>query len=91
MTVAIDAQRAASASHAFMGVTPQGLAAIVRTRGNTDTHVILRGGSGGPNYDKAHVDEAAKKIKAARKKDGETGEGWAAVMVDCSRKPCPSS
>ena len=38
-----------------MGVTEQGLAAIVATRGNPDTHVILRGGRGGPNYDAASV------------------------------------
>ncbi|KIJ44387.1 hypothetical protein M422DRAFT_100461, partial [Sphaerobolus stellatus SS14] len=50
MTVAVDAMRAASNPHAFMGVTAQGLAAIVKTRGNTDVHVILRGGSSGPNY-----------------------------------------
>ncbi len=34
MTVAVDAMRSASNPHAFMGVTEQGLAAIVKTRGN---------------------------------------------------------
>ncbi len=48
--IAIDAVRAASFPHRFLGVTEQGLAAIVITRGNPDGHVILRGGARGPNH-----------------------------------------
>ena len=54
--LAIDAMHAAAYPHQFMSVTEQGLAAIVVTRGNRDTHVILRGGRSGPNYDAASVD-----------------------------------
>ncbi|KAF8259683.1 hypothetical protein EI94DRAFT_1902796 [Lactarius quietus] len=50
VTVAIDAMRSSSNPHAFMGVTEQGIASIVKTRGNQDVHVILRGGTKGPNY-----------------------------------------
>jgi 3-deoxy-7-phosphoheptulonate synthase len=50
VSVAVDAMKSASNPHAFMGVTEQGLAAIVKTTGNKDVHVILRGGSKGPNY-----------------------------------------
>jgi 3-deoxy-7-phosphoheptulonate synthase len=42
--VATDAIQAAQASHAFMGMTKMGQAAIFETRGNDDCHVILRGG-----------------------------------------------
>jgi 3-deoxy-7-phosphoheptulonate synthase len=49
--IAIDAIRAAAQPHSFFGVTEQGLAGIVATRGNADCHVILRGGHDGPNYD----------------------------------------
>ena len=43
--VAADAILAAQAqSHAFMGMTKMGQAAIFETRGNADCHVILRGG-----------------------------------------------
>ena len=42
--VASDAIQAAQASHAFMGMTKMGQAAIFETRGNNDCHVILRGG-----------------------------------------------
>lgn len=76
--VAIDAMHSASNPHAFMGVTEQGLAAIVKTRGNQDVHVILRGGSKGPNFSKEHIHDAVKSI--TKKKE------FASVMVDCSRE-----
>ena len=53
--IAIDAVRAAAHPHQFIGVTEQGLAAFVSTRGNPYGHVILRGGARGPNYDRASV------------------------------------
>src|ERR671920_105596 len=53
--MAVDAMNAAAYPHQFMSVTEEGLAAIVVTRGNRDTHVILRGGRSGPNYDTESV------------------------------------
>ncbi|MEJ3653772.1 3-deoxy-7-phosphoheptulonate synthase [Actinomycetes bacterium KLBMP 9759] len=53
--VAVDGVRAAAASHVFMGINPDGLAALITTTGNPDCHVILRGGSTGPNYSAANV------------------------------------
>ncbi|KIP09443.1 hypothetical protein PHLGIDRAFT_22937 [Phlebiopsis gigantea 11061_1 CR5-6] len=76
--VAVDAMRSASNPHAFMGVTEQGLAAIVKTRGNQDVHVILRGGSRGPNYAAEHVQAAAAAISKARPSQHPS------LMVDCS-------
>jgi 3-deoxy-7-phosphoheptulonate synthase len=61
--VAADAIVAASASHAFMGMTKMGQAAIFETRGNADCHVILRGGKQ-PNYSAAHVDLACTALRA---------------------------
>lgn len=49
LKVAVDAVAAASAPHAFIGMTKMGQAAIFETRGNGDCHVILRGGKE-PNY-----------------------------------------
>jgi 3-deoxy-7-phosphoheptulonate synthase len=63
--IAIDAVRAAAHPHNFLGVTEQGLAGIVSTRGNTDCHVILRGGQSGPNYDAASVGRALAALRAA--------------------------
>jgi 3-deoxy-7-phosphoheptulonate synthase len=63
--IAIDAVRAAAHPHRFLGVTEQGLAAIVATRGNQDCHVILRGGDGGPNYDTVTVQKVASALRTA--------------------------
>src|SRR6201996_1758161 len=63
--VAVDACRAAAAGHTFFGVTEYGAAAVVTTSGNSDTHVILRGGRGGPNYSASHVDKALDLVAAA--------------------------
>jgi 3-deoxy-7-phosphoheptulonate synthase len=63
--VAVDACRAAAAGHTFFGVTDHGAAAVVTTAGNPDTHVILRGGRGGPNYEANHVAKALDLVTAA--------------------------
>ncbi|HJY70385.1 MAG TPA: 3-deoxy-7-phosphoheptulonate synthase, partial [Streptosporangiaceae bacterium] len=63
--VAVDACRASAAGHTFFGVTHNGAAAVVTTAGNPDTHVILRGGRGGPNYEPSHVAKALDLITGA--------------------------
>ncbi len=63
--VAVDACRASAAGHTFFGVTPVGAAAVVRTAGNPDTHVILRGGRTGPNYAASHVSRALDLVEAS--------------------------
>ncbi len=62
--VAVDAIVAASAPHAFMGMTKMGQAAIFETRGNADCHIILRGGRT-PNHGPEHVDAACAALQAA--------------------------
>jgi 3-deoxy-7-phosphoheptulonate synthase len=62
--VAVDAVRAAAASHAFAGIDDSGIPAIHHTTGNPDGHVILRGGKGAPNYDEAGVREALAMLRA---------------------------
>jgi 3-deoxy-7-phosphoheptulonate synthase len=74
--MAADALVACRAPHSFMGMTKMGQVAIFETSGNDDCHIILRGGSRGPNYSQADV-EAACAILA---KSGLTQR----VMVDCS-------
>ena len=63
--VAVDAVLAAQASHAFMGMTKMGQAAVFETRGNRDCHVILRGGKQS-NYDAASVQAACDALAAAK-------------------------
>ncbi len=74
--VASDAIVAARASHAFMGMTKMGMAAIFETRGNDDCHVILRGGKSGPNYDAASVAACCASLAKAGLREQ--------VMIDCS-------
>ena len=63
--VAVDAVRAAAAKHAFAGIEVTGTPAILHTEGNRDCHVILRGGRGRPNYDRASVGDALSMLRAA--------------------------
>jgi 3-deoxy-7-phosphoheptulonate synthase len=63
--VAVDAVRAAAARHAFAGIDVDGTPAILHTRGNQACHVILRGGSGAPNYDAATVQAALGMLRGA--------------------------
>jgi 3-deoxy-7-phosphoheptulonate synthase len=63
--VAVDAVRAAAARHAFPGIDADGRSAILHTRGNTDCHIILRGGKTGPNYDAAAVAAAGELLARA--------------------------
>lgn len=74
--IAVDAVKSSSRPHRFVGVTEQGLAGIVRTTGNPNCHVILRGGSTGPNYSAEHVQKAGEALEKAGVP--------ACVMVDCS-------
>ena len=63
--VAVDAVRAAAAPHVFTGVDISGTPAILRTRGNRDCHIILRGGRDAPNYSSPTVVEALGKLLLA--------------------------
>lgn len=63
--MAVDAVRAAASPHSFLGVTEQGLAAIVTTRSNPDCHVVLRGGRSGPNHDAASVRRTLDSLRAS--------------------------
>ena len=60
--VAVDAVRAAAVSHKFAGIDDAGRAAILTTTGNSDCHVILRGGTDAPNYDAPAVAAACERL-----------------------------
>ncbi|TWF93864.1 3-deoxy-7-phosphoheptulonate synthase [Saccharopolyspora dendranthemae] len=65
--VAVDATRAAAAGHVFTGITPDGVAALLTSAGNEDCHVILRGGSTGPNHDPATVAATVTRLREANR------------------------
>lgn len=64
MKIAVDAVHAAARPHHFLSLTKEGRSAIFSTAGNSDTHVILRGGTR-PNYDTESVNIAAEELEAA--------------------------
>jgi 3-deoxy-7-phosphoheptulonate synthase len=63
--VAVDAVRAAAVPHAFAGIERDGTAAIHYTRGNSDCHIILRGGRNAPNYTPEGFAQAMALLRAA--------------------------
>ncbi len=63
--IAIDGIGAATNPHHFLSVTKFGHSAIVSTKGNPDCHIILRGGSDGPNYQSEFVEKTYEKLLAA--------------------------
>ena len=74
--VAIDACQAASAPQSFLGISEDGRTAVVKTAGNDDAHLILRGGTDGPNF-------AAEPVGAASAAMGNAGMN-PRVIVDAS-------
>ena len=63
-------------SHCFLGVTQQGLVAIIKTSGNKDTHIILRGGKDGPNYTEPYIKQTEEILRKSKLEPR--------IMVDCS-------
>ncbi len=75
LRIAVNAVESARRPHAFLGINQEGAAAIIRTSGNPDTHVVLRGGKTS-NYDAASIEECRRMLAAAGLEPR--------VMVDCS-------
>jgi len=75
LDTAIDALRAAASSHRFMGINRQGQVAVIKTKGNPDGHIIMRGGKS-CNYDSVHIALGEEKLNAQKVNN--------ALMVDCS-------
>ena len=74
--IAVDAINAATRPHHFLSIRKDGgNAAIVSTKGNVDTHIILRGGKE-PNYDAAHINRVSEELKAAKLPEN--------IMIDLS-------
>lgn len=72
----IDAIKAASSAHSFMGIDRQGKVVIAETRGNKYGHLVMRGGTGGPNYGSEYVAFAEVLLRKAEIRSG--------VVIDCS-------
>ena len=75
LQVAVNAIQSARRPHSFLGISQDGMPAVVRTAGNPDTHVVLRGGRT-PNFDANSIAECGRMLVAAGLEPR--------VVVDCS-------
>ncbi len=74
--IAIDAVKAANKPHHFLGVSEQGIASILSTDGNQDTHIILRGSNHNTNHDPESITGTVSRLRKAQLP--------LSIMVDCS-------
>ena len=74
--VAINAMLAAARPHSFLGIDGSGRVSVVRTEGNPDGHLVLRGGTRGPNYRREDVEQASARLTRAGL--------FPKVLVDCA-------
>ena len=74
--IAVDAMVCARSPQGFLGLDHQGRTALVRTTGNPDGHLVLRGGNGGPNFGAEAIALAKKQLQAAGVRSQ--------LLVDCS-------
>ncbi len=76
LTVAINALQSVANPHRFLGINSDGKVSVIKTRGNPNAHVVLRGGNGKPNYDSVSVSICEQELTSADIKPN--------IMVDCS-------
>ena len=74
--IAVDAMVSARSPQGFLGLDHHGLAALIRTTGNPDGHLVLRGGNGGPNFGAEAIAQAKTQLHAAGVRSQ--------LLVDCS-------
>ena len=73
---ALNAIEAAMQPQTFLGVSEDGIASAVSTTGNPDCHIILRGGTSGPNFDTQSVEAVLNLLEGRHLPTG--------IMVDAS-------
>jgi len=76
LTVATNALNSVANPHRFLGINRQGQVSVFTTRGNPYGHIVLRGGSSGPNYDSVNIRLCEQALEKAGVKQN--------IMVDCS-------
>ena len=74
--VAVNAMQSVLKPHRFLGINGKGQVSVVTTRGNPHAHVVLRGGSSGPNYDTVHIAQCELAL--------DQGGVSRNIMIDCS-------
>ena len=72
----VNALKTVARPHRFLGIDAHGRVAVIRTPGNPNVHIVLRGGDRGPNYDARAIEQCEAKLLA--------GNLPVNIMVDCS-------
>jgi 3-deoxy-7-phosphoheptulonate synthase len=78
LSVAVNAMKSVASPHSFLGINHVGQVAIIRTKGNSYGHVVLRGGGGKPNYDSVNIRQCEQELEKANLRN--------AIIVDCSHE-----
>lgn len=78
LCTAINAIKSSSKPHRFLGINDHGEVSIVNTTGKHDTHIVLRGCNGNPNYDACHIEKCEKELKR--------NNITPSIMIDCSHE-----
>ncbi|MBN2344011.1 MAG: 3-deoxy-7-phosphoheptulonate synthase [Deltaproteobacteria bacterium] len=73
--IALHALQSVAAPHNFVSINPEGNVSVIRTSGNPNTHIILRGGKT-PNFDAEHIARYEQKLRDAKIEPR--------IMIDCS-------
>ncbi len=76
LTIAINAMHTAATPNSFISIDPEGHVAVIRTKGNRYTHIILRDGESGVNYDADSIARCERELREAGLPEN--------IMVDCS-------
>lgn len=76
LTVAINALQSALSPHSFLGINNAGQVAVLKTKGNDKTHIVLRGGGGKTNFDSVSVAHCESELKKNKLKPN--------IMIDVS-------
>lgn len=80
MDAVVNALKAAIAPQTFFGISPEGVASMVKTKGNQFCHTVLRGGEDGPNYSAEAISKVSEQLKK--------GNVMESVIVDASHANC---
>ena len=76
LDVALNAMKSAQQPHHFLGISQEGASSVIQTSGNNFVHLVLRGGSSGPNFDAVSIHNASDELAA--------GGLPKAIMIDCN-------
>lgn len=76
LEVALNAMQSACQAHRFIGIDQESKVSIIQTRGNAHGHIVLRGGSGHPNYDAQSVKKTEEALHQAGFRPS--------IMIDCN-------